>query len=140
MSHVADALNGLLADYQVHYQRMRNFHWNVKGPMFFELHLKFEELYTAAALKVDALAERVLALGARPWSTLAAQLEHASLQEQDGEADAPAMVRTTLADLEALNARIRALAVEADAATVNLVEPFADAQEQTAWMLRAYLG
>jgi len=144
MSSTAASLNHLLANYQVHYQKMRNYHWNVRGPMFFDLHIKFEELYTAAALKVDALAERVLALGAKPLSTLKDQLAAASLAEDHGDPDAKAMVAGTLADLEALNAEVRAAVKEAgaadDDATVNLLEPFADEQEPTAWMLRAWLG
>jgi starvation-inducible DNA-binding protein len=144
MSDVSDGLNLLLADYQVHYQKLRNYHWNVKGPLFFGLHLKFEELYTAAALKVDALAERVLALGGHPLSTLKDQLAHARLAEDDGSPDAEAMVRTTMDDLGRLNDALRETARVAGAAgddgTVNLLDPMADEQEQTAWMLRAFLG
>jgi starvation-inducible DNA-binding protein len=140
-----DALNGLLADMQVHYQRMRAFHWNVKGPRFFELHTKFEELYTSAALKVDALAERVLALGGRPLSTLGEQLARARLKEDSpATLDAQGMVKATLADFDALNAALRAAAKAAgdagDSATFNLLEPMADEQEKTAWMLKAFLG
>ena len=62
-------LNELLANYQIYYQNLRNFHWNVSGPNFFELHAKFEELYTAANGGVDAVAERILTLGARPYSS-----------------------------------------------------------------------
>lgn len=141
---VTDALNLLVADYQVHYQKLRNYHWNVKGPLFFGLHQKFEELYNAAALKVDALAERTLALGVKPLSTLAEQLAHARLAEDDGNPSAEAMVETTMADLSKLNDSLRAaarLAGEAgDDGTVNLLDPMADEQEQTAWMLRAFLG
>jgi starvation-inducible DNA-binding protein len=145
MSQVPKALNTLLADYQVHYQRMRNFHWNVRGPRFFELHQKFEELYTNAALKVDALAERVLALGSSPLSTLGAQLRAARLKEDETpRLDAEQMVRRTLEDLEQLNGELRRAAQEAsaagDGATFNLLEPMADEQEKTAWMLRAFLG
>ena len=57
------SLNQLLADYQVFYQKLRTYHWTVRGPMFFDLHLKFEELYLDAAIKVDEIAERVLAIG-----------------------------------------------------------------------------
>ena len=140
MTSIAKELNRLLADYQVHYQRMRNFHWNVKGPMFFDLHIKFEELYTGAALKVDELAERVLALGKKPLSTFKDQLAHATLTEDGDEGDAKAMVERTLDDLEKLNASIRKIAKDADTATTNMIEPFADEQEKTAWMLGAYLG
>ncbi len=144
MSNVTDALNLLVADYQVHYQKLRNYHWNVKGPLFFGLHEKFEELYNAAALHVDALAERVLALGEKPLSTLKEQLAHARLAEDEGNPSAEAMVETTMADLSTLNDSLRAtakLAGEAgDDGTVNMLDTMADEQEQTAWMLRAFLG
>ena len=144
MSPVAESLNKLLANYQVHYQKLRNYHWNVRGPMFFDLHMKFEEMYTGAALKVDELAERVLALGTKPLSTLKEQLAAATLEEDAGDPDALGMVASTLADLEALNTELRAAAKQAgeagDDGTFNLLEPFADEQEKTAWMLRAYLG
>lgn len=144
MSTMADRLNHLLADYQVYYQKLRNYHWNVSGPMFFELHLKFEELYNDAALKVDELAERVLAIDSKPLSTLASQLEAASLKEDAGDPDAKAMVANILADIESLNTALReavkAAGEAGDDATVNLIEPFADEQEKTAWMLKAFLA
>ncbi len=64
---LVEKLNELLANYQIYYQNLRNFHWNVSGPNFFELHAKFEELYTAANLGVDETAERILTLGSRPF-------------------------------------------------------------------------
>lgn len=144
MSAINDTLNALLADYQVHYQRMRGYHWNVRGPMFFELHAKFEELYTGAALKVDELAERVLTLGGRPLSTLAEALKAARLKEDAGRPDAMAMVKGTVADLDQLNGWLRTAVKAAgkagDDATLNLLEGFADEQEKTAWMMRAFMG
>jgi starvation-inducible DNA-binding protein len=61
-----EKLNCLLATYQLHYQNLRSLHWNIKGEHFFELHLKYEELYTRAQVIVDDLAERILALGTTP--------------------------------------------------------------------------
>ena len=66
---LADGLNILLADYMVFYQNTRGLHWNIKGEKFFELHLKFEELYNNFLLKVDEVAERILTLGATPLHT-----------------------------------------------------------------------
>lgn len=141
---VTERLNLLLADYQVFYQKLRHYHWNVSGPLFFGLHQKFEELYTDAALKVDDLAERVLALDARPLSTLKEQLAHARLEEDEGFPDAQTMVRNLVDDIGRLNVELRSAATEArergDDATVNLLEPMADEQEKTAWMLKAFLG
>ncbi len=144
MSDVTKELNLLLADYQVYYQKLRNYHWNVRGPRFFELHLKFEELYNGAALKVDELAERVLALGEKPYSTLAEQLEHARLSEDAGDPDAEAMVRNLVGDIETLNGALRhtseAASGAGDAATMNMLDGMADEQEKTAWMLKAFLS
>jgi starvation-inducible DNA-binding protein len=53
-------LNELLSNFQVYYQSLRGLHWNIKGKSFFELHLKFEELYTDAQEKIDMIAERIL--------------------------------------------------------------------------------
>lgn len=133
----------LLADYQILYMKLRGYHWTVTGPLFFGLHAKFEELYDEAALKVDALAERLAARGARPPVTLKEQLGLARLKEDAGSPSANDMVRSVAADLETLNASLRSLeqaaAKAGDAATENLAQGYADGQEKTIWMLRAFL-
>lgn len=143
MTQLISSLNQLQADYQVYYQKLRAFHWNVRGPMFFALHAKFEELYTAFAVKVDDLAERALTLGGRPLPTLGAVLEKARLKEATSMPDAQAMVRILADDLVQLNTWTRQVAAEGEAAedvgTVNLLEGFADAQEKDVWMLRSFL-
>jgi starvation-inducible DNA-binding protein len=134
----------LLADYQVLYMKLRGYHWTVTGPLFFGLHAKFEELYDDAATKVDELAERLAARGARPPVTLKEQLALARLKEDSATPAANEMVRNIAADLEALNASLRALeqsaAKSGDAATQNLAQGYADGQEKTIWMLKAFLN
>ena len=66
---LASMLNQLLADYQLFYQNLRGFHWNIKGKEFFELHLKFEEFYDDAVIKIDEIAERILTLEGEPLHT-----------------------------------------------------------------------
>jgi len=143
-AEIQNGLNSLLADYQVFYQKLRNYHWNVSGPMFFGLHEKFEELYTRAAVQVDEVAERLLALGGRPVATLAGQLELARLREDPGAPGAQEMVQNVQTDLVSLTASLRELSGRAadakDTATANLLDDFADEQEKTAWMLRAFLA
>lgn len=143
MTNLIAALNQLQSDYQVYYQKLRAFHWNVRGPMFFALHPKFEELYTAFAIKVDDLAERALTLGGKPVPTLQAVLQGARLAEASQMPDATGMVRALAEDLERLNAWTRQVAADASAAedvgTVNLLEGFADGQEKEVWMLRSFL-
>ena len=116
------------------------------GPQFFELHMKFEELYNAAALHVDEVAERVLALQGRPLSTLSSQLAAARLEEdaEDLRPTAPEMVERIMDDMKALGGQMRCTVAAAgdanDAATANLLEPMADEYEKTAWMLRASMA
>ena len=134
----------LLSDYQVLYMKLRAYHWTVTGPLFFGLHAKFEELYDDAAEKVDTLAERLAARGARPPLTMGEQLGLARLQEDLGHPSANDMVRNIATDLETLNNSLRALEQSAakagDAATENLAQGYADGQEKTIWMLRAFLS
>ena len=65
-AQLAEKLNELLANYSLFYQNTRGYHWNINGEKFFELHLKFEELYNDLLLKVDEVAERILTLGHSP--------------------------------------------------------------------------
>ena len=143
-THDDSDLVKLLADYQVLYQKLRGYHWTVGGPLFFALHAKFEELYDDAAEKVDALAERIAARGGRPPVTLKEQLELARLAEDASRPAAHDMVRHIERDLETLNVALRTASRQAaasgDQASVNLLDGFADGQEKTIWMLRAFLA
>ena len=80
---VVDHLNDLLANYHIHYQKLRGCHWNVRGNNFFTLHAKFEELYTNALTTIDELAERILTLGKSPISTFKDYVKQADLKEVD---------------------------------------------------------
>jgi starvation-inducible DNA-binding protein len=140
---IHDGLTALQADYQVLYQKIRHYHWNVRGPQFFQLHPHFEQMYLATALKIDEIAERLLALGAPPLRTYGAVLKIARIKEDASLPNAQEMVRALHTDLQALNVHLRALAEAArkadDPATENLADGYADAQEKEAWMLRAFL-
>ncbi|PCI01303.1 MAG: DNA starvation/stationary phase protection protein, partial [Flavobacteriaceae bacterium] len=76
---LATNLNSLLANFQVYYQNLRGLHWNIKGKSFFELHVKFEELYTDSQEKVDMIAERILTLGGVPLHSFDDYLKIASI-------------------------------------------------------------
>jgi starvation-inducible DNA-binding protein len=137
-------LNTLLANYQLYYQNLRGFHWNIKGDAFFTLHLKFEELYGDAVLKIDEIAERVLTLGGTPLHTYTDYLKHSTIKETANVTDGEGTVGTTLANLKTLlelERNILSLAGEAnDEGTDALMSGYISAQEKTVWMLSAYLG
>ncbi len=135
-------LNGLIADFTVYYQKLRHYHWNVKGEQFFALHVKLEEIYTEVGDQIDALAERVVALDGVPFHTLAHMLEETSLSEDADVPTAPTMVKRTVADTEKLiksvNAAIAAAEAAEDRTTTNLLDGIADALEGHLWMLKAW--
>ncbi len=143
-NQLAKELNVLLANYQLYYQNLRGFHWNIQGPSFFELHLKFEELYNDAILKVDEIAERVLTLGETPYHTFTTYLEHSSVKESVNVSDGQTSVSTTLANLKTLleiERKILDLSSEAgDEGTNSQMSDYISQQEKTVWMLTAYLG
>ena len=80
---LSSKLNLLLADYQVFYQNLRGFHWNIKGSNFFELHLKFEELYNDAQIKIDEIAERILTLEGKPLHTFQDYIDISEVKTSD---------------------------------------------------------
>lgn len=139
---VVEGLNGLLADATVFYQKLRHYHWNVEGRKFFELHEKFEELYTGWADGIDELAERILMIEGVPLHTLASMLKAAQLKEDETVPAAPAMVDAVLADLETLHERAGAVVEIAeetgDRGTANLLDDLRDGMEKDLWMLRTW--
>ncbi len=141
---LSNQLNGLLANFQIHYQNLRGFHWNIKGSNFFELHVKFEEYYTDAATKVDEVAERVLTLGDTPMHTFSDYIGASQIAEVKGEVsdrDAVSFIVESLKTLLELERDILESAGDAgDEGTVDLMTGFISQQEKESWMLRAWLN
>jgi len=140
---LVEKLNDLLANYQVYYQNLRNFHWNVSGPNFFELHAKFEELYNAANLAVDETAERILTLGARPLSSYQEYIETATIKEAKQIIEPTKMVETVKSNLNTLlqleRETLEAAESSNDEGTASLMSDYITAKEKVVWMLSAYL-
>ncbi|MFY0688213.1 MAG: DNA starvation/stationary phase protection protein [Cyclobacteriaceae bacterium] len=136
-------LNDLLANYQLFYQNLRGFHWNIKGKEFFELHLKFEELYDDAVVKIDEIAERILTLGGEPLHTYSDYLATSAIQEEKGVVDGRKGVEIVVNNFSTLISKERAilkLAGDAeDEGTVSLMSDYITETEKTLWMLNAYL-
>ncbi|MBG9943416.1 Dps family protein [Brevibacillus formosus] len=137
------ALNKQVANWTVLYTKLHNFHWNVKGPHFFTLHAKFEELYNEAAANLDSLAERVLSIGGKPVATLAACLNTASITEAQGSETAEQMVETIARDFSILVDELK-LAMETadqadDEATADMLLGIRSSLEKHIWMLKSFL-
>lgn len=138
---IAGGLNRLLADSYTLYLQTHNFHWNVTGPRFHDLHLLFEGQYTELALAVDEIAERIRALGEPAMGTYKAYAGLSSIKEVDGVPAAEDMVKILTAGHEAVVRTARTVLKQAqeadDESTASLVGDRMRVHEKTAWMLRS---
>ncbi|MCF6214459.1 MAG: DNA starvation/stationary phase protection protein [Flavobacteriaceae bacterium] len=141
---LSSELNTLLSNFQVYYQNLRGLHWNIKGRNFFELHLKFEELYTDAQEKVDLIAERILTLEGTPLHTFDDYLalsEIKSGKNISNDLEAVHLIVTSIATLLKIERKILTLSDDAqDEGTNSMMSDFIAEQEKTVWMLKAWLA
>ncbi|MDT0649672.1 Dps family protein [Autumnicola edwardsiae] len=135
-------LNTLLADYHLYYQKLRNFHWNIIGKNFFDLHEKFEELYDDAKLKVDEIAERILTLRHQPTSNLSDYLKMSNIKESGSRLSDFDMIEILLEDHRILLNQMRKVIDIAEAGgdegTIDLIGAYIRELEKTSWMLDAW--
>ncbi len=137
-------LNRLLANFQVYYQNLRGIHWNIKGKRFFDLHVKFEELYNDANIKVDEIAERILTLGEVPLHTFSDYTKEAKIpigKDVSNDEKAVYLVVDSLSGLLKLERNLLNKAGESDdEGTNSMMSDFITEQEKTVWMMKAWLN
>jgi len=141
---VVKILNALLSDEYVLYTKTRNYHWNVTGPQFNDLHKFFEEQYTELNVVVDDVAERARSLGGWSFGTLSEFSQHARLKEHPGQhPNAREMIANLLADHETIVRQLRkdleAAEKHHDMGTNDFLTGLMEKHEKMAWMLRAFL-
>lgn len=140
---LAANLNDLLANYSIFYQNIRGYHWNIKGQKFFELHLKFEELYNDLVLKIDEIAERILTLGFAPNHKYSDYKKVSKITEKSHVSDGTKAVKDILDSFKTIitfQRENKSLADEAgDEGTAALMSDYIRAQEKLVWMYSAYL-
>ncbi len=141
---LSDDLNVLLANFQRYYQNLRGIHWNIKGKRFFDLHIRFEELYTDANLKVDLIAERILTLGGVPMHTFEDYIKKSKVPVGKNITQDEVAIRLivdSLHELLILERKILKGSDEAnDEGTNSMMSDFITEQEKTVWMMKAWLA
>jgi starvation-inducible DNA-binding protein len=141
--HLAEKLNILLANYSIFYQNVRGYHWNIKGEKFFELHVKFEELYTDLQLKIDEIAERILTLGSSPEHNYSNYKNESTVAESSEVSDGIKAVNDILKSFQViigLERELLSLASDAeDEGTNALMSDYIRAHEKLIWMYSAFL-
>lgn len=141
---LVSTVNKQVSNWTVLYVKLHNYHWYVKGQNFFTLHVKFEELYTEAAVHIDELAERLLAIEGAPVATMKECLELSSINEAKGKESAEEMVQSILADFITVAEELKEgmeLAVEVgDETTGDMLLAIHQSLEKHNWMLKSFLG
>ncbi|MBN8836538.1 MAG: DNA starvation/stationary phase protection protein [Sphingobacteriia bacterium] len=141
---LANKLNYLLANYSIFYQNVRGYHWNIRGEKFFELHLKFEELYNDLLLKIDEIAERILTLGYAPDHNYSGYKKISQVAESSQVTDGLKAVTDILNSFKitiSLQRELLILSADAnDEGTNALMSDYIRAQEKLVWMYSAFLN
>ena len=139
---LAVELNILLANFQIYYQNLRGLHWNIRGKRFFDLHLKFEELYNDSQIKIDLIAERVLTLDTVPLHTFEDYIKNNKLEigkNIHNDEKAIEIIVSSLSKLLAIERVILKKSGEIeDEGTNSMMSDFIAEQEKTIWMLKAW--
>ncbi|KQL33096.1 general stress protein [Bacillus sp. FJAT-25509] len=139
-----DVLNKQIADWNILFVKLHNYHWYVKGPNFFTLHTKFEEFYNEASLHIDELAERVLIIGGKPLATMREYLDTSSLKEANKNITSDEMVQDITKDynylIEELKDGMDIAESENDSVTHDLLLAIREQLAKHVWMLTAYLN
>jgi len=141
---LVQSLNILLANYQMYYQNVRGLHWNIKGKNFFDLHVKFEEIYTDSQEKVDMIAERILTLGGTPLHTFEDYIELTNVPIGKNVSEDTKAIELVVKSLSELLKIERQLLEESDSAddegTNAMMSDFISEQEKLIWMMNAWLS
>lgn len=139
-----NSLNTLLANFQIYYQSLRGLHWNIRGKRFFDLHVKFEELYNNAQLRIDGIAERVLTLGGVPLHTFDDYMQRNKLivgKNISADEKAVELIIDSLSKLLVIEREILETASSInDEGTTSMMSDLIVEQEKDIWMMKAFLG
>lgn len=143
-AELSDLLNDLLANYSLFYQNARGYHWNIKGEKFFELHVKFEELYNNLFLKIDEVAERILTLGYTPEHKFTAYLNNSTIEESNHVTNGVEAIHEILEALETLLVKQRRILELSgninDEGTNAQMSDYIREQEKLVWMYSSFIG
>jgi starvation-inducible DNA-binding protein len=125
------------------YQKLRNYHWNVVGGEFYDVHEKFEVEYTQGAAHVDEIAERMRMLGFKPISTLSGFISKSSIKESEEDLNAERMVKNIIVDyktlLENLHATVKLSLEHEDFGTDFMARNMMAHIEQKIWMFQSFV-
>jgi starvation-inducible DNA-binding protein len=139
-------VNHIVANLGMLNVKLHQYHWFVQGPHFETLHAKFEELYYEVNQYFDAFAERLIAVGEKPYATLEEFMEHAFISEKiyDEKIPAEQMVENIVEDYRTIrdvtSKGIELADNEGDTVTEDMLVEYKGSIDQNIWMLQAFIG
>ncbi|MCM3628267.1 DNA starvation/stationary phase protection protein [Paenibacillus glycanilyticus] len=143
-STIQQHLNRQVANWSVLYIKLHNYHWYVKGSQFFTLHVKFQELYEEAAMHVDEIAERLLAVKGQPIASMSDYLKESTIKEASGKETAEQMVDQLIKDFSSITEELKegmeAAEKAGDETTADMLLTIHTSLEKHIWMLSAFNG
>ena len=139
--NLEQTLNEFLADLNVFYRKLQNYHWNAQGKDFFRTHEKLEELYNEVNKSIDEIAEHILIIGGQPLGTLKDYLATSTIQEAENKkVKSDEIYRNLITDFETLLKKSTEIKEEADKqndyATSALIDDYILSYGKHLWMLR----
>lgn len=139
--NLEQSLNELLADLNVFYRKLQNYHWNAQGKDFFRAHEKLEELYNKINEQIDEIAEHILIIGGQPLGTLKDYLSISTIQEAENKkVKSEEIYNNLLTDFETLLKKSVEIKEEADKeedfATSALIDEYILGYGKYIWMLK----
>ena len=138
-------LNELLADLNVFYRKLQNFHWNIEGKDFFQTHQKLEELYDEVNESIDEIAEHILTLGGQPLGKLKDYLEISTIEEAENKkVKSDEIYNNIIKDFETLlkkSTEIKEIAEDKkDYATSTLIDEYISNYGKHLWKIKSWLA
>ena len=142
-AEIVVALNKLMANYYVHYHKLRNFHWNVESQDFFELHVEFENEYNTVIENIDIIAERIRVFGLKPSMSIKEMQDLSEIKEVKSDKMSPiAMTTEVLKDFDILHNKmldvLNAALDTGDNVTEQMVTDFMRKLEKRNWMFTSW--
>lgn len=143
--NLEQTLNEFLADLNVFYRKLQNYHWNIQGRDFFETHKKLEELYNEVNESIDEIAEHILILGGQPLGTLKDYLSVSIIQEAENKkVKSEEIYKNLITDFEILLKKANEIKEESDKqnnyATSALIDDYILSYGKHLWMLKQWMA
>ena len=145
MEEMVNKLNEFLADLNVFYRKLQNYHWNVKGKNFFVLHERLEQYYDKINEQIDEIAEHILTLDKQPLGTMKDYLEKTCIEEaKDEKVEHDVVFNNVIKDYETLLKKVTEIKKEADEqnlyATSSIMDDYILEYSKNLWMLKQTMG